>query len=77
MSQAFSVIASLEDFLDRRPFTPFVIVMNSGERYTVTGRHQVAVGKNVLVVIPPNSASIHLRFQGVSSVEELVTEPNN
>ncbi|HZL35658.1 MAG TPA: hypothetical protein VFC78_10140 [Tepidisphaeraceae bacterium] len=70
MPEEISILGELAYLLDQRPFHPFVIVMSSGERYEVTGKHQVAIGESVVVLIPPRSNSIHLRSTQISSIEE-------
>ena len=69
MAEDISITEEIEKALDRRPFQPFSIVVTSGDRYEVTGRHQVAVGKQVVIVLPPDSTSIYLRTNQVVAVE--------
>ena len=59
----------IEKALDRRPFQSFRIVTASGDRYEVTGKHQVAVGKQVVIILPPDSTSIYLRSNQLVAVE--------
>jgi hypothetical protein len=68
--EEITLIQELERLLDRRPFRSFSIIMESGKRYEVTGRHQVAIGQNVVVLLGPNSPSVHLRRNSISSLEE-------
>ena len=68
--EEISIINELERLLDRRPFMPFTIVIDSGNRYEVTGRHDVAIGRSVLVLLGPNSPSIHLRTNSISALED-------
>ena len=70
MPEEITILSELDYLLDQRPFKPFAIVMSSGQRYEITGKHQVAIGKNVVVLIPPESTSIHLRSSQISSIEE-------
>jgi hypothetical protein len=69
MAEDISIIGELHDLLDRRPFLPFTIVMSSGQRYEVTGLHQVAIGQTVVVLLRPGENSIHLRSNQISSLE--------
>jgi hypothetical protein len=64
-----TITDEIERALDRRPFVPFSIVAASRDRYEVTGHHQVAVGRQVIVILPPNSTSIYLRTNQVVAVE--------
>lgn len=70
MAEEITLINELHYLLDRRPFHPFTIVMESGERYGVTGMHQVAIGKSVVILLGPDSPSIHLRSNSISSLED-------
>jgi len=69
MAEDISIIGELHSLLDRKPFQRFVIVMSSGERYEVTGHHQVAVGQSVVVLLRPGENSIHLRANQITSLE--------
>jgi len=69
VAEDISIAEEIEKALDRRPFQPFSIVATSGDRYEVTGRHQVAVGKQVVIILPPDSTSIYLRTNQVVAVE--------
>jgi hypothetical protein len=68
-AEDISLTDEIEKALDRRPFQPFVIVTASGDRYEVTGKHQVAVGKQVVIILPPDSTSIYLRSNQLVAVE--------
>ena len=69
MAESINIVEEIEKALDRRPFQPFVIVATSGDRYEVTGRHQAAVGKQVVIIIPPDQSSIYLRTDQLVAVE--------
>jgi hypothetical protein len=64
-----SLVNEIERALDRQPFLPFVIVAASGDRYEVTGRHQVAVARQVIIILPPNATSVYLRTNQLVAVE--------
>ena len=68
-SEDIDIVEEIEAALDRRPFRPFVIVASSGDRYEVTGRHQVAVGNRVVIILPPDSTSIYLLTNQLVAVE--------
>jgi hypothetical protein len=63
----------LNGLLDREPFVPFTIVLASGDRYKVTGSRQVAIGENVIVIVPPKSTHVFFRKNQIVGVE--VEEP--
>jgi hypothetical protein len=68
-AEDIDIVGEIEKALDRQPFQPFVIVATSGDRYEVTGRHEVAVGKAVVIILPPDSTSIYLRTNQLVAVE--------
>lgn len=61
----------LRKYLNRRPFLPFVIVMQSGERYEITENTQVAVGRKAVVVVPPKSTHVFFPPHQISAIEVL------
>jgi len=69
VAEEIDIVREIEKALDRQPFQPFVIVATSGDRYEVTGRHQVAVSRAVIIIIPPDSSSIYLRTSQLVAVE--------
>ena len=71
MAEEISVIGEIVKQLDRVPFQPFTIVMNSGERYEVTWNHQVAVGRDTLILLRLEATSVYMRSNQISSVEVL------
>jgi hypothetical protein len=68
-TEDISITGEIEAALDRRPFQPFTIVTTSRDRYLVTGKHQVAVAKLVVIILPPDSTSIYLRAKQIVAVE--------
>ncbi len=68
-SEDIAITDEIEKALDRQPFQPFSIVVASGDRYEVTGRHQVAVAKQVVIILPPDSTSIYVRANQLVAVE--------
>ena len=69
MAEDIGITDGIGRALDRQPFQPFSIVATSGDRYEVTGRHQVAVGKQVVIILPPDSTSVYLRTNQIVAVE--------
>ena len=70
MAEDISVISELHALLDRRPFRPFTIVLENGDRYVVNGRNQVAVGRTVVILIGPDSPSIHMNLHSIIALED-------
>ena len=69
MAEEIDIVGEIEKALDRQPFQPFAIVATSGDRYEVTGRHQVAVGRSVIMLLAPDQTSVYLRSSQLVAVE--------
>ena len=63
----------LNDLLEREPFVPFTVVVSSGDRYRVTSPRQVALGENIIVIVPLQSTHAFFRKNQIVGVE--VEEP--
>jgi hypothetical protein len=68
--EEITLIDELDRLLDRQPFRPFSIIMESGKHYEVTGRRQVAIGRHVVILLGNDSPSVHLRSNSISSLED-------
>jgi hypothetical protein len=73
MAEEIRFESELNDLLDREPFVPFTIVVASGDCYRVTGPRQVAIGENVIIVVPVKSTHAFFRKNQVVGIE--VEEP--
>jgi hypothetical protein len=73
MAEEIRFESELNDLLDREPFVPFTIVVASGDRYKITGPRQVAIGENVIIVVPVRSTHAFFRKSQVVGIE--VEEP--
>jgi hypothetical protein len=71
MAEEISFIGEIHKLLDRDPFQPFTIVLNSGDRHEVTDPHQLALGETVAILIPKKSTSVHMRSNQIVGVEVL------
>ena len=69
MAEAINIVSEIKKALDRQPFQPFTLVATSGDRFEITGRHQVAVGPAVVIILPPDSTSIYLRTSQLVAVK--------
>ena len=63
----------LRRYADARPFTPFDIVVTSGDRYSITDWHQLAFGGNTVVVVLPKTGIQFFRKNQIVAVH--VHEP--
>lgn len=68
MSEQIGLRDELIGLLDGEPFSPFEIVMSSGDRYRISDPHSVAVGRDVILVLPPKGGSSALRFNQVNAL---------
>jgi hypothetical protein len=57
------------------PFTPFRIVMSSGDRYTIENPDALAVAATQLHYYPSSGMGIHMRLNQVAAVEEPSEKP--
>ena len=72
MSEQIDIKTGLLKFVDREPFSPFVIAMASGDRYEVADPHAAAIGQHAVIVVPPRGAGHSvLRLNQISSLEAL------
>jgi hypothetical protein len=73
MSEAINFNNEIDRLLDRNPFAPFKLILTSGDRYEITRPRQVAMGENVMVVVPSKSTHSFFRKNQIVGVE--VAEP--
>jgi hypothetical protein len=67
-------VEAIREWLNRRPFEPFVLRLSNGETYDVRHPELVALGKNRIVVADPETDRfVHLSLIHVNSIEALQT----
>jgi hypothetical protein len=54
----------------REPFSPFRIVMASGDRYVIDNPDALAVASTQLHYYPRSGMGIHMRLNQIAAVEE-------
>ena len=65
---------TIREFLNRRPFEPFVIRMSDGETHEVRHSENVALAKSrIIVTYPETDRVVHLGLIHFNSVEALQT----
>ena len=63
---------TIREWLTRRPFEPFELRLSNGEKYQVRHPEVVAVGKNRMAIVDPNTDRIvHVALVHVNSIEAL------
>ncbi len=65
---------TIRDWLNRRPFEPFVIRLSNGESYDVRHPENVILMKTRLIVgYPEADRAVHVALIHVNGIEELQT----
>jgi hypothetical protein len=59
----------------QEPFTPFHIVMASGDRYLIEHPDGLAIATSQLHYYPRAGIGVHLRINQIAAVEELDERP--
>jgi hypothetical protein len=63
---------TIREWLNRRPFEPFELRLLNGEHYQVQHPELLALGKNRLIVVDPNTDRfVHVALVHVNSIEAL------
>ena len=64
----------VREWLNRRPFEPFELRLSNGENYQVRHPELLAIGKNRVVIVDPNTDRVvHVALIHVNSIEVLQT----
>ncbi len=67
-------IETIREWLQRRPFEPFVLRVSNDEAHEVHHPENLALGKNRLIVVDPRTdLADHLALVHVNAVEALQT----
>lgn len=62
--------ASMRQFLDIKPFEPFIVVLSSGQRYEVRHPENVVLTKTKIVIVDPDDDTVAIcALLHVASVE--------
>jgi hypothetical protein len=63
---------TIREWMQRRPFEPFVISLSNGETHEIRHPENLAIGKDRLAIVNPDSDSIsHIALIHVNSVRPL------
>jgi len=63
---------AIREWLNRRPFDPFVIRLSNGESHEVRHPENLAIGKTRLIVVDPQTDRVtHVALIHVDSIEGL------
>lgn len=64
------MLETLKDLVERRPFVPFTVVLSSGDRHEVRYPATLSVGKQLAILIDPESDRHHdLRVAQIVDLE--------
>ena len=70
MAETETTLDTIRDLKRREPFTPFRVVMSSGEKYLIEDPDALAIATSQLHYFPRGSGvAIHMRLSQISSVE--------
>jgi hypothetical protein len=65
---------SIRERLTRQPFEPFELRLSTGENHQVRHPELVAIGKNRLILIDPNTdRAVYIALVHINSIEALQT----
>jgi hypothetical protein len=65
---------TIREWLTRQPFEPFELRLSNGEHYQVRHREVVAIGKNRIAIVDPNTDRfVHVALVHVNAIEALQT----
>jgi len=70
-----STIDTIKHLRRREPFTPFQVVMASGDRYLIENPDALAISSSQLHYYPRTGMGVHLRINLINAVEELDERP--
>jgi hypothetical protein len=59
---------TLQAFLARRPFKPFTIELNTGQRYEVDGPHSTAFENGAAVHLAPGGVPVFFDHESVNQI---------
>ncbi len=65
---------TIREWLSHQPFEPFVLRLSNGENHQVRHPEVIAVGKNRVIIIDPNTdRAVYVALVHVNSIEALQT----
>ena len=70
MNDAISLKSKIVRLINRQPFAPFMIVLNSGERHQVLDPMRIAMGGERIVILPPRATSVFFQTAQIAEILE-------
>lgn len=71
MAEDVTTLDTIRDLKHRDPFSPFQIVMTSGDRYVIEDPDALAIGSSQMFYYPRHpGAGVHMRLNQIAVVEE-------
>ena len=65
---------TIREWLTRQPFEPFEVRLSNGEHYQIRHPELLAIGKNRIVIVDPNTDRVvHVALVHINSVEAMQT----
>lgn len=63
---------TIREWLNRQPFEPFELRLSNGEQYQVRHPELLAIGKNRIIIVDPNTDRVvHVALVHINSIEAL------
>jgi hypothetical protein len=63
---------TIREWLNRQPFEPFELRLSNGEHYEVRHPELLAIGKNRIAIVDPNTDRfVHVALVHINSIEAL------
>jgi hypothetical protein len=70
VAEEVTTLDTIRDLKRRSPFSPFGIVMSSGDRYLIDDPDALAIGGTQLHFYPRSGMGIHMRISQIVTVEQ-------
>ena len=65
-----TTLDTIRELKHREPFSPFTIIMTSGDRYIIEDPDAMAIGgSQIFYYLPRSSKFLHLRLNQITAVE--------
>ena len=65
---------TIREWLTRQPFEPFEVRLSNGEHYQIRHPELLAIGKNRIAIVDPNTDRfVHVALVHINSIEAVQT----
>jgi len=75
VAEDVTTLDTIRDLKRRDPFSPFKIIMTSGDRYVIDDPDALAIGNSQVFYYPRHpGAGVHMRLNQIAVVEEEIAK---